>query len=103
MMLSPKARNFVALSLGGATTAMRKLQEAACCAASRAVHATLVDPTSKGEPLCRVHVVVTGGVPPVATGAEDLARFHGVDERLGVAAYGDAIRFYRRFVRAAAF
>jgi hypothetical protein len=69
VMLSPKARNLVALSLGGATTAIRKLQVEACCAASRAVHATSVAPTSNDEPLCRVHVVVTGGVPPVATGA----------------------------------
>jgi hypothetical protein len=51
VMLSPKARNFVALSLGGATTAIRKLQEAVCWAASRAVHATSVAPTSKREPL----------------------------------------------------
>jgi hypothetical protein len=51
VMLSPKARNFVALSLGGATTVTRKLHDAVCCAASRAVHATSVDPTPKGEPL----------------------------------------------------
>jgi carboxypeptidase PM20D1 len=34
---------------------------------------------------------------------DDLARFHGVDERVSVESYGDAIRFYRRFLRAAAF
>ncbi len=34
---------------------------------------------------------------------DDLPRFHGVDERVSVEGYADAIRFYRRFLRTAAF
>jgi carboxypeptidase PM20D1 len=40
---------------------------------------------------------------PFRLRADDLPRLHGVDERVSVEGYGDAIRFYRRFLRAAAF
>lgn len=36
---------------------------------------------------------------PVRANAEDLTRFHGTNERLGVENYGDMIRFYRRLVQ----
>ena len=35
---------------------------------------------------------------PVRATSKDLSRFHGTDERLGVANYADAIRFYHRLV-----
>ncbi len=37
---------------------------------------------------------------PLHLQAEDLARFHGTDERLAVEAYADMVRFYDRFLRA---
>ncbi|MGI9134599.1 MAG: M20 family peptidase, partial [Rhodoferax sp.] len=44
---------------------------------------------------------------PVRANAEDLKRFHGTNERLSVANYADAIRFYQRLLsessRSAAF
>lgn len=36
---------------------------------------------------------------PVRARAEDLARFHGTDERMAVANYADLIRFYRAMIR----
>ncbi|WP_295846285.1 M20 family peptidase [Tardiphaga sp.] len=39
---------------------------------------------------------------PVRANAEDLTRFHGTNERLSVANYGDMIRFYRRLMQNAA-
>jgi len=36
---------------------------------------------------------------PVRATAEDLTRFHGTNERLGVENYADMIRFYRRLVQ----
>jgi carboxypeptidase PM20D1 len=35
---------------------------------------------------------------PVRTAAADLPWFHGVDERIPVAGYSDAIRFYRQLI-----
>ena len=35
---------------------------------------------------------------PVRANAEDLKRFHGTNERLGVDNYADAIRFYHRLI-----
>lgn len=35
---------------------------------------------------------------PVRANAEDLKRFHGTNERLSIANYADAIRFYRRLI-----
>ena len=35
---------------------------------------------------------------PIVFRAEDLPRLHGVDERLGVAAYADMVRFYRQLL-----
>ena len=35
---------------------------------------------------------------PVRANSEDLKRFHGTNERLSVANYGDAIRFYHRLI-----
>ncbi|WP_225782842.1 M20 family peptidase [Xenophilus sp. Marseille-Q4582] len=39
---------------------------------------------------------------PIRVSGEDLARFHGTNERLPVAAYGDMIRFYLQILRASA-
>jgi carboxypeptidase PM20D1 len=39
---------------------------------------------------------------PVRATAEDLKRFHGTNERLSIANYGDMIRFYRRLIENAA-
>jgi carboxypeptidase PM20D1 len=39
---------------------------------------------------------------PARTGADDVARYHGVDERLAVDNYAEFIRFYMRYVREAA-
>lgn len=39
---------------------------------------------------------------PVKLTSEDLARIHGKDERLGVAAFADCIRFYKRLIENAA-
>ena len=36
-----------------------------------------------------------------AMNSEDLPRLHGIDERVGVAAYGDMIRFYRQLLKEA--
>lgn len=36
---------------------------------------------------------------PVPLGAEDLPRLHGADERIAVAAYADAVRFYYHLLR----
>ena len=35
---------------------------------------------------------------PVRANAEDLKRFHGTNERLGVDNYADAIRFHHRLI-----
>ncbi|HEU0083760.1 MAG TPA: M20 family peptidase [Bradyrhizobium sp.] len=35
---------------------------------------------------------------PVRANGDDLKRFHGTNERLGIAGYGDMIRFYRRLI-----
>ncbi|MEA2884737.1 MAG: carboxypeptidase [Bradyrhizobium sp.] len=35
---------------------------------------------------------------PVRANSDDLKRFHGTNERLGIAGYGDMIRFYRRLI-----
>lgn len=40
---------------------------------------------------------------PFRLRGDDLPRLHGVDERVGVEAYADAIRFYLRLLRGAAF
>ena len=39
---------------------------------------------------------------PARLGREDLKRYHGVNERLGIDDYGDFIRFYMRYLREAA-
>lgn len=39
---------------------------------------------------------------PIRVKAEDLPRFHGTDERLSVAGYGDMIRFYQQLLRGTA-
>ena len=39
---------------------------------------------------------------PFRLGPEDITRIHGKDERLGVAALADGVRFYRRFLEKAA-
>ncbi len=36
---------------------------------------------------------------PVILRAEDLPRIHGIDERVGVAAYADMVRFYRQLLK----
>jgi len=35
---------------------------------------------------------------PIRANSEDLKRFHGTNERLGIAGYADAIRFYNRLI-----
>ncbi len=40
---------------------------------------------------------------PVPFGAADLARPHGVDERIAISAYADAVRFYERLLLNAAY
>jgi hypothetical protein len=67
-MLSPNARNFVALNCGGRVTVTGKAHDEVRWSASRAVQLTLVDPTGKLDPLGGVHDVVTGVVPPVTVG-----------------------------------
>jgi carboxypeptidase PM20D1 len=39
---------------------------------------------------------------PVRANADDLKRFHGTNERLGIEGYADMIRFYRRLIENAA-
>jgi len=39
---------------------------------------------------------------PIRVKGEDLGRFHGTDERLSVAGYGDMIRFYQQLLRGTA-
>ena len=39
---------------------------------------------------------------PARLGREDLKRYHGVNERVGVENYGEFIRFYIRYLREAA-
>jgi carboxypeptidase PM20D1 len=36
---------------------------------------------------------------PVRYGPDDLRRIHGIDERLAVADYADAVRFYARLIQ----
>ena len=38
-------------------------------------------------------------VPPMHANHEDLARFHGTNERISLEAYGDMIRFYYRLAQ----
>ena len=37
-----------------------------------------------------------------AIGADDIRRIHGIDERIGVGAYADAVRIYLQLLRNAA-
>jgi carboxypeptidase PM20D1 len=39
---------------------------------------------------------------PIAVTTEDVARFHGIDERITIAGYADAISFYGELIRRAA-
>ncbi len=39
---------------------------------------------------------------PIAVATEDVARFHGIDERITIAGYADAISFYAELIRRAA-
>ena len=73
-MLSPKARNRVALMRGTWVTATCTLHVAVCAgvAASRAVQVLVVVPTGNAVPDPGAHVVVTGAVPPLAVGAAKL-------------------------------
>ena len=67
--LSPNARNFVRDSRGvGAVTVTSNVQDVDCAAASVAVHCTVVVPTGKSDPDCRVQLTCTGGTPPAAVG-----------------------------------
>ena len=47
----------------------RKLHDAACWCASRAVQVTVADPTLNDEPLGGVHTIEIGGVPPLTAGS----------------------------------
>jgi hypothetical protein len=68
-MLSPNARNRVAISVGGRVTETVKPQDALRLCASLAVHVTPVIPRENVDPLPGVHVEVTGAAPPVTVGA----------------------------------
>ena len=68
-MLSPKATNLVALIRGTATvTVTAKLQEAVSSFESVTVHATVVGPAGKLEPLDGEQTIDTGGVPAATVG-----------------------------------
>jgi hypothetical protein len=69
-MLSPNARIRVLASCGtGAPTVTVKLHDAVACAASVAVHRTVVVPTGNTDADAGLQLVCTGATPPVATGA----------------------------------
>src|SRR5580692_8697033 len=68
VMLSPNARNLVAVSIGGASTVTVNTQASARCSASVAVHDTAVVPTLNAVPDWMVQLVVTGGLPLVNVG-----------------------------------
>jgi hypothetical protein len=69
VMLSPNARNFVRVSCGaGAATVTLKVHDAVACAASVAVHRTVVVPTGKIEADAGVQLFCTGDRPPLTTG-----------------------------------
>ena len=63
VMLSPKAMNFTALSLGGSITDTEKEHVAVRLIASVAVQATLVVPTLNVLPDPGAHATETGGDP----------------------------------------
>jgi hypothetical protein len=67
-MLSPKARNLVALIRGVRLTVTGKLQEAPFSLESTAPHPTSVRPSGNAVPVAGTQVTVTGAVPPVTTG-----------------------------------
>ena len=67
-MLSPKAKNLVAVSVGVRTTLTENEQADVRCSASRAVQPTLLVPTGRLAPLAGVQDVVTGVAPPVTVG-----------------------------------
>ena len=69
VMLSPKARNDIAVSFGGAVTVTRKLHVSDLSSVSVAVHVTVVFPTSNSDPEDGVHIVVRGGEPLLAVAA----------------------------------
>jgi hypothetical protein len=68
VMLSPNARNFVALSCGGLTTVTLKLHAADFLFASTAEHVTFVVPSGKLDPACGLQEMVTGAAPPLNAG-----------------------------------
>ena len=69
VMLSPNARKRVALSFGVEVTCTWNVQEAWRLAESDAVQITsVVPPAGNALPDGIVQCVVSGGVPPVATG-----------------------------------
>jgi hypothetical protein len=68
VMLSPNARNLVALKRPGRVTVTEKVQDADCCWASMAVQLTVLAPTGKEAPLAGVQVDVSGCTPPFTRG-----------------------------------
>ena len=69
VMLSPNASKRVTASFGGPRTVTPNTQLAVCCSASEAPHVTSVMPIPKALPECGEHPAVTGGWPPLTTGA----------------------------------
>ena len=71
VMLSPNARNLVrdTCATGAATVTVNEHDRVAC-AASVAVHRTVVDPTGKVDAEAGVQAVCTGATPPAVTGEE---------------------------------
>jgi hypothetical protein len=70
-MLSPKATKRLTLNFGGTVTVTAKVQTSARALESVTVHATVVVPTPKFDPVAGVQVGPTSGAsPPVTVGSE---------------------------------
>jgi hypothetical protein len=67
-MLSPNAMNRVALITGTSGTSVTENWQLAVRTPSVALQLTMVVPTGKLVPDAGLHVMVTGGVPPLAMG-----------------------------------
>ncbi|MDP2053166.1 MAG: hypothetical protein Q8L75_05995 [Acidobacteriota bacterium] len=88
VMLSPKARNFVAVSCGMRLTVTGKLHVAVRLRESLAVHETEVVPSANVVPDAGVHDTVTGDCPPLADGVVKVTAVPLADVVLAVIAAG---------------
>ena len=73
VMLSPKAKKFVAVMVGTCATVTAKVQAAVRRLASRAVQLTCVVPIGNWVPLERSQLLLTGEVPPLICGPSKFA------------------------------